>query len=114
MGSQTDVHILLMTLYAAYFMLRTAIPSRSARARISAAYSILAAFVMPFLLIVLPRIMTSIHPKDTLTSGGGLSPEYRVALVAAAVGYIWLYVWLFRIQVRVAEFVLGARRIKVE
>lgn len=110
---QTSI-LMLMTLYAAYFMLRTAVPGRTARARISAAYSILAALVMPFLLIVLPRIMTSIHPKDTLISGGGLSPEYWAALVAAVIGYIWLYIWLFRIQVRVAEFVLAARRVRVE
>lgn len=110
---QTSILMLIM-LYAAYFMLRSSIPGQIARARISAAYSIMAAVIMPFLVIVLPRMMASLHPSDTLTQREGLAPEYRIAMIAAAIGYAWLYVWMFRMQVHVAEYMLAARRIRVE
>ena len=86
--------LMLMLVYAAYFALRGAIPSRAARGRISAAYNILAGLVMPFFVFVMPRVTFSLHPTGTQ-----LSVEYRVVLGCAMVGFLGLYVWLFRTRV---------------
>lgn len=83
--------LMLMIVYLAYFALRAAIPNAANRARISAAYNILACLVMPFLVFVLPRISSGLHPRRT-----SLSWEYAVALGGAMLGYVLLYVWLFR------------------
>ncbi|MCE5323850.1 cytochrome c biogenesis protein [bacterium] len=90
--------LMLLIVYAAYFTLRSAIPGRQARARVGAVYNILACVVMPYLVFVLPRLLGGLHPTDTLTSGG-LSPEYRIAISAAALSALWLYVLVFRSQV---------------
>jgi heme exporter protein C len=86
--------LMLMLVYAAYFALRAAIPGAKARARISAAYNVLACVVMPFFVFVLPRIMGGLHPNSA-----HLSLEYRIALRAGMLGFLWLYIWLFRSQV---------------
>lgn len=83
--------LMLLIVYAGYLSLRGAISDRNARARVSAVYSILAGLVMPYLVFVVPRIMGSLHP-----SRAGLSPEYRIAMAASAIGFVWIYVWLFR------------------
>jgi heme exporter protein C len=86
--------LMLMIVYIAYFALRSAIPNAANRARISAAYNILACLVMPFLVFVLPRINEGLHPKRA-----SLSPEYGMALAGAMLGYLLVYVWLFRVSV---------------
>lgn len=96
---QTSIMMLLIV-YAGYFALRGAISDRGARARISAVYNIVACLIMPYLVFVVPRVVQGLHPTNTLSSRDGLSPEYRIALFAGAVGFAWLYVWLFRARVR--------------
>ena len=95
--------LMLMIVYAAYFALRSAIPSSVVRARVSAAYNVLACVAMVYLVFVLPRLMGGLHPNATLTGRGSLSPEYRMVLACAMLGFVWLYVWALRIRVRMAE-----------
>lgn len=102
---QTSI-VMLMLVYAAYFALRGAIKGARVRARITASYSILAGLVMPYLVFVLPRLAGGLHPSNTLTQRGGLSPEYRVVLVGATLGFVWLFVWLLRIETRICEHAL--------
>ena len=102
--------LMLMIVYCAYFALRGAIPNLIARERISAVYNILACLVMPYLVFILPRIMGGLHPTTTLTSRSGLSPEYRVVMGCAMLGYLLLYVWIFRIQTRIYECQVARRR----
>lgn len=97
--------LMLMIVYVAYFALRGAIPNQTARARISAAYNILACLVMPFLVYVLPRISEGLHPNRA-----HLSPEYRMVLGAAMLGYLMIYVWLFRLSVQARESALARRK----
>ena len=92
--------LILMIVYAAYFALRTAIPT-SARARISAVYAIMAGIVMPFFVFAMPRMVPGLHPDNTLTDRAGLATEYRIVLIASAIGLVWVFIWLFRYHVRV-------------
>ena len=100
----TLLAVLLM--YAAYFALRQAVPAASTRARLSAVYILLAGFVAPFLFFVLPRMYSSLHPKDSLISaGGGFTITLPVGLTftAAMVIYGLLYLWLFKLANRAAR-----------
>ncbi|MEN6415683.1 MAG: cytochrome c biogenesis protein CcsA [Armatimonadota bacterium] len=92
--------LILVIVYGAYFALRSAVVNTTVRARVSAVYNILACVVMPYLVFVLPRMLGGLHPTDTLSHRGGLAMEYRIAMAAAIVGFVWLYVWLFRVGVR--------------
>lgn len=97
--------LMLIIVYAAYFALRSAIPSAVVRARSSAAYNILACLVMPYLVFVLPRIMGGLHPSNV-----ALSSDYRIVLRCSMVGFVWLFIWIFRISVRISEYELSRRR----
>lgn len=107
--------LMLIMIYAAYFLLRSSIPGAKARAKISAAYNIIAGLLMPFFVFIMPRMFVpGSHPNNTLTSREGLSFEYKIVLICAMIGFTWLYIWMFRMQVRVAEYILAAGRIRVE
>jgi len=90
--------LMLLIVYVAYLALRASIPNAAKRARISAAYNILACLVMPFFVFVLPRLSPGLHPNKA-----SLSPEYGMALGAAMLGYLAIYVWIFRFVVRARE-----------
>lgn len=106
---ETSIVVLLLV-YAAYLALRSAIDAPEKRASLSAVYAILSLPAMLFLVFVLPRVMFSLHPSATLASKGGLSTQYRIVLSAAMVGFIGLYVWMFRIRVALAGLKLKLRR----
>jgi heme exporter protein C len=99
---ESSILILLM-IYAAYLALRSATSGAERRASLSSAYSIIAFVTVPFLVFVLPRVLSSLHPSDTLTSKGGLDTAYRIALMASMIGFTGIYVWMFRLSVSLAE-----------
>lgn len=97
--------LMLLIVYAAYFALRSALPNNAGRAKISAAYNILAGVMMPFFVFVLPRIApASLHPNKA-----SLAPEYRAVMGAAMLGFLLLYTWMFRLTVRVKELETARR-----
>lgn len=98
---QTSIAVLLM-IYAAYFVLRSAVPDSDRRARLSAVYAILAFITVPFLVFIIPRIYYSLHP-DLIGSGEGvsvMSPEVLKVFLASLAGFTALYAWMYKIQVR--------------
>ncbi|EEG77753.1 cytochrome c biogenesis protein [Dethiobacter alkaliphilus] len=98
---QTSIAVLLM-IYAAYFVLRSAIPDSDRRARLSAVYSILAFITVPFLVFIVPRIYYSLHP-DLIGAGEGvsvMSGEVLVVFLASLAGFTALYAWMYKVQVR--------------
>lgn len=102
--------VMLLLVYAGYFALRLATEGAEKRARLSAVFAVVAVVPMVFLMFVMPRIMFSLHPADTLTKGGSLGPQYRMVLFPAMLGFVGLYVWLFRIKTAIAEVRIGLRR----
>jgi len=100
----------LLLIYAAYFALRSAVEGDERRAALSATYNIVAFIAMPFLVFVMPRVMESLHPSETLVSRAGLSIQYRIVLYSAAVGFVGLYVWIFRLQTAIVEYALNRRQ----
>lgn len=104
---QTSIFVLLL-IYGAYFSLRSAIDNEEKRATLSAAYSIVAAVTMPFFMFIMPRIMTGLHPgsADDVNAGpvvstGGMNVSMRVVLYASLLGFLAIYYWMWKLQVRI-------------
>jgi heme exporter protein C len=95
--------LILLLIYAAYFALRSATDGAERRAALSSAYAVIAFVTVPFLVFVLPRVMWSLHPQNTLTSRGGLDTSYRIVLMAAMFGFMGIYLWLFRLSAALVE-----------
>ncbi|MBI3946361.1 MAG: cytochrome c biogenesis protein CcsA [Armatimonadetes bacterium] len=104
---EVSIFVLLL-IYGAYFALRSAIDDDERRASLSAAYAVLSVPPMLFLVFVLPRIVFSLHPSNTMKSGG-MSPDYRLVFFAALIGFTLLWAWIYRLKVRVEEMRRVAR-----
>jgi heme exporter protein C len=89
---------ILLLIYGAYLSLRAAIPTPERKGVISAAYSIFAFPTVPFFIFVMPRMMQSLHPADSVvdknlhfTMGGTVLPIFLVSLFSFTVLYFWLF-----------------------
>ena len=69
---QTSIFILLI-IYGAYFLLRSAVEDEERRARMASVYSILAFISVPFLVFIIPRIYMSLHPDPLINVEGQLA-----------------------------------------
>jgi heme exporter protein C len=106
---QTSI-LIVMLLFAAYAVLRSAVEDAETRAALSSAYAAISAVPGLFLLIVLPRIVQTLHGgANQAVVQGGLSPHYRMVLLGMAMpAFTLLYVWLFQLRVRVSAAVASA------
>ncbi len=90
---------LTMMIYVAYFVLRSAFDDEDKRAKISAVYNIFAVTTVPFLLYVVPRQLTSLHPgADGNPAFSEITAaELRYILYPAMLGFIAVAFWLYDI-----------------
>ena len=90
---------LAMMIYVAYFVLRSAFDDEEKRAKISAVYNIFAVTTIPFLLYVVPRQLTSLHPgADGNPAFSEITaPELRYILYPAFIGFIAIAFWMYDI-----------------
>ena len=109
---ETSIFILLL-LYAAYFALRSALDSEEKRATLSAVYSILAGVTVPFLVFIMPRMMTGLHPGSQGDPEGAgpilefkMSPNMLLIFYASLFGFTLLYFWMWNLRVRVGKLEL--------
>ncbi|WP_026166422.1 cytochrome c biogenesis protein CcsA [Gracilimonas tropica] len=88
---------LAMMIYVAYFVLRSAFDDREKRAKLAAVYNIFAVTTIPFLLYVVPRQLTSLHPgADGNPAFSEITAaELRYILYPAFVGFIALGFWIY-------------------
>jgi heme exporter protein C len=93
---ETSIFLLLL-IYGAYFALRGALDGEGKRATLSAVYAIFAFFTVPFLVFVMPRVMPSLHPSDSVMTA---SVWVRVILYASLLAFTAVFVWLFRLGCR--------------
>ncbi len=97
---QTSIVMLLM-IYGAYFVLRSAVPDYEKRRVFAGVYSILAFCTVPFLIFVVPRITTSLHPEDTLNPANpGMDIKTLIFFLGSLCAYTGLFVWMLRLKVR--------------
>ena len=97
---QSSIFILLL-LYCGYFALRASIADRRKQATITAAYTLFAAFTVPFLTFVLPNApgTQSLHPQGVVFSMNGMDAAYKTVFWSATLGFLSLTVWMFRVSV---------------
>src|SRR5690554_648030 len=93
---------LAMMIYVAYFVLRTAFDDPEKRAKISAVYNIFAVTTIPFLLYIVPRQLTSLHPgaEGNPAFSEMTAAELRIVLYPAMLGFIALGVWIYNVVSR--------------
>jgi len=98
---QTSIVILLM-IYGAYFAVRSAVSDPNRRRVFAAVYSILAFVTVPFLVFVVPRITTSLHPENTMNPAHpGMDPKTLKVFLGSLFAYTGLFVWMLRLKIRV-------------
>ncbi|MBU0985425.1 MAG: cytochrome c biogenesis protein [candidate division Zixibacteria bacterium] len=100
---ETSIFVLLL-IYGAYFALRGAIEDDEKRATLSSVYSIFAFVTVPFLVFVMPRVMPSLHPSDSIVDENlrfQMSQTVGTLFFSAMALFFWLYTWIFRLGVRV-------------
>lgn len=98
---QTSIFVLLL-IYGAYFVLRSSITDSDRRARLSAVYAILAFITVPFLIFVIPRAYSSLHPDLINIPQRSLDMDRKMLQVflSSLAGFTGLYVWMYKVQVR--------------
>jgi heme exporter protein C len=99
--------LMLLLIYGAYFVLRSSVENRNSRAALSAVYALLAALTVPFLIHILPYFLKGLHPYPVLGSqrdgSTGMDSRMRMLLYSSALGFLGLYVWMFRMRVAVGR-----------
>jgi heme exporter protein C len=102
---QTSIFVLLL-IYFAYFALRTSIENRELKARLSSVYSIIAFITVPFLVFILPRMISGLHPGSAGDEDIGpvLSRESNIAYIwkdiifgLSIMSFSMLYFWMLNI-----------------
>lgn len=95
-----------LLIYLAYFVLRNSIPDIDKRGRIAAVYNIFAYFIYIPMIMVLPRLVESLHPGGKGVEGnpglGGndLDPEMRKVFLPAIIGWTLLGIWITTLRIR--------------
>lgn len=100
---ETSIAMLLM-IYGAYFALRSAVPDHEKKRLFAGVYSILAFCTVPFLVFVVPRITSSLHPEDTFNPAGpGMDMKTLIFFLGSLCAYTGLFVWMLRLKVRMLK-----------
>jgi len=99
---QTSI-VVLLVVYGAYFALRSAVEPEERRAAFSSVYAILAFLAVPTFGFIVPRLYESLHPRDTIISGGKIALGGTVAVIffGSMLAFTLLYFWLFSIRWRI-------------
>ena len=104
---ETSVFVLLL-IYGAYFALRGAVQEPDRRAALSAVYSIFAFVTVPFLIFVLPRIVPSLHPENSVVDSNmkfTMGPLVRMVFFSSLTLYTVLYLWMLNLSGRIGRLV---------
>ena len=95
--------VVALSVYIAYFLLRSNIEEHGQKARISAVYNIFAAASLLPLTLLLPRLLGGLHPggeEGNPLDNVKLAAEFRVIFYPAVLGFLCLGLWLFELNVR--------------
>ncbi len=98
-----------MMIYVAYAILRASINDDDRRAQLSSAYNIFAFMAMIPLVIIIPRLTSSLHPGNggnPALGGEDLDHTLRLIFYPAVIGYTLLGVWM-------ASLLYRLRRIEI-
>jgi heme exporter protein C len=98
---ETSILIILL-IYIAYFSLQSAFSGNGMRGKIGSSYLILAMMTLPFLVFIVPRIYTSLHPDAIINVDKKiyLEGQMRVTLLISLLSFSVLYVYIFNFMNR--------------
>lgn len=102
---QIAVAIALL-IYFAYLVLRNAMPDIDKRAKVSAVYNIFAYFIYLPLIMILPRLVESLHPGgkgvegNPGLNGADLDASMRMIFWPAVIGWTLLGIWISTLNIR--------------
>lgn len=97
-------------IYIAYVILRSSMNDIDKRARVSSVYNIFAYFIYMPLIMILPRLVQSLHPGgmegadgggNPALGGGSLDPTLRIIFWPAVIGWILLGYWVSNLKIRI-------------
>ena len=110
---ETSIFLLLL-IYAAYFVLRTAVENEEKRGTLAAVYSIIAFVTVPFFIFIMPRVVPSLHPGSKGDPEGSgpimqmkIDTNMAVLFFAALAGFTALFFWMWSVRVRAEKVYLG-------
>jgi heme exporter protein C len=102
---ETSIFMLFLV-YGAYFSLRSAIENPEQKARLSSVYSIIAFLTVPFFIFILPRLVDSLHPSDSIINKEGkitMNPTMLIIFLSSLIGFTLIYTWIFNLKVRIMK-----------
>jgi heme exporter protein C len=95
-----------LLIYLAYFVLRNSMTDIDKRGRIAAVYNIFAYFIYVPMIMILPRMVESLHPGgqgvegNPGLSGQDLDPQMRLVFWPAVFGWTLLGFWITTLRLR--------------
>ena len=94
--------VIMLLLYAAYLVLRSALAGRpEQRAKLAAVFALVALVPAQYLIWAVPRLVhTTLHPTDVLFEQARMSLSYRSVLYASFLAFTLLYIWMSQLRLR--------------
>lgn len=98
-------------IYCAYLVLRGSLTDIDKRGRVASVYNIFAYFIYIPLIMILPRLVQSLHPGgmegaegggNPALGGGSLDATMRMVFWPAVFGWILLGIWISNLKIRLA------------
>ena len=98
-------------IYLAYIVLRGSMTDLDKRARVSGVYNIFAFFIYIPLIMILPRLVQSLHPGgmegaqgggNPALGGGSLDATMRMIFWPAVLGWLLLGIWISTLKIRLS------------
>lgn len=95
-----------LLIYLAYFVLRNSMTDIDKRGRVAAVYNIFAYCIYIPMILILPRLVESLHPGgkgvegNPGLSGQDLDPQMRMVFWPAVLGWTLLGVWISTLKIR--------------
>lgn len=105
---QTSIFILLL-IYGAYFALRSAIDNYEQKAKLASVYAIIAFVTVPFFIFIMPRIVESLHPADTIIDSQGkisMNPVMFSIFMFSLFSFTLLFFWILNVKIRMEKLKL--------
>jgi heme exporter protein C len=99
--------VIALLIYLAYFVLRNSMNDIDKRARVASVYNIFAYFIYLPLIMILPRLVQSLHPGGQGVEGNpgfnpkDQSPEMRMVFWPAVLGWSLLGIWITSLKIRI-------------
>ena len=102
---ETSIFI-LMLIYGAYFSLRSAIDNYEQKAKLASVYAIIAFVTVPFFIFIMPRIVESLHPADSIVDSRGkitMDPVMLTIFLFSLFSFTLLFFWILNVKIRMEK-----------